>query len=228
MILECPSCQNRYLVDPRALGIRGRKVRCAKCKNEWFAAPPQEEMEDDVLSVEDVAIAEQKIPPIPEGSSVPAIPHPLAVPKNLKIATIALAVLFVLVSLVYFQPAIVRAIPALQGIYAALGMYPTDGIVLAGMEYEKQQPEGDKASLKDHHGFKGYIVNTSGEPRRSPHISIALQGKDNVLLRRKRLHIDKEMAPGEAVPFDEVLTSSPESLRHVVIEHGSPIELKLR
>lgn len=228
MILECPSCQNRYLVDPRALGAKGRKVRCAKCRNEWFAKPPKEEMDDDVINVDEVAISQQEIPPIPEGSSVPAIPHILAVPKNLKLATIVLAIVFVLVSLVYFQPAIVRALPVLQGAYAAIGMYSTDGVVLAGMEYEKQRPTEEQTSLKDHHVFKGYLVNTSSEPRHLPRLSISLLGKDDILLRRKRLHKDVELAPGESLPFNDLLTTSPESLRHVVIEHGSPFELQLR
>lgn len=228
MILECPSCQNRYLVDPRALGTKGRAVRCAKCKNEWFAKPPKEEVEADVIQVEFTPIEQQEIPPIPRGSSVPAIPQPVAVPAGLKWATMLLAVLCVLVSLVYFQPSIIRAIPALQGAYALLGIYNTQGVVLAGLEYEKQRPEGEEASLKDHHVFKGYLVNTASEPRRLPQVSISLFGKDDVLLRRKRLSKDAELAPGESLPFQDTLTTSPESLRHVVIEHGSPFELKLR
>lgn len=39
MLLECPSCASRYIIDPRKLGVEGRQVRCASCPNEWFARP---------------------------------------------------------------------------------------------------------------------------------------------------------------------------------------------
>lgn len=225
MILECPSCQNRYLVDPRALGGKGRTVRCAKCKNEWFTEPPQNEPEEDVLSIEDVAVSQQEIPPIPEGSSVPAIAAARGVPASLKFATVGLGVLFVLLSMVFFHGAVVSAVPALEGVYASMGMYSTKGVVFAGLEYEKQRPE-DVNSLKDNHVFRGYLVNTSAEPRKLPNILITMQGKDGALLRRHSLKKNTVLQPGESLRFNKTISTSPESLRHVIIENGSPSELK--
>src|SRR5690348_9155001 len=40
MIVTCPVCSTRYLVDPRALGGAGRLVRCANCAHTWQQAPP--------------------------------------------------------------------------------------------------------------------------------------------------------------------------------------------
>src|SRR5215471_6364808 len=36
MIVTCPNCETRFLVDDAALGEgRGRRIRCASCGNVW-------------------------------------------------------------------------------------------------------------------------------------------------------------------------------------------------
>lgn len=45
MIITCPSCSARYVVDPLKIGAQGRTVKCAKCANAWAQpAPTPEEM----------------------------------------------------------------------------------------------------------------------------------------------------------------------------------------
>lgn len=43
MILTCPECSARYLVDPKALLPHGRVVRCAKCKHSWRETAPDQD-----------------------------------------------------------------------------------------------------------------------------------------------------------------------------------------
>ncbi len=38
MILTCPRCATRFLVNSAAIGAAGREVRCGRCGNAWFAA----------------------------------------------------------------------------------------------------------------------------------------------------------------------------------------------
>jgi predicted Zn finger-like uncharacterized protein len=38
MLIVCPTCTTGYEIAPAALGA-GRNVRCAQCKNTWFATP---------------------------------------------------------------------------------------------------------------------------------------------------------------------------------------------
>ena len=42
MILTCPSCRARYVVPDSAIGIDGRKVRCAQCRFSWFQEGPDQ------------------------------------------------------------------------------------------------------------------------------------------------------------------------------------------
>jgi predicted Zn finger-like uncharacterized protein len=39
MILTCPACSTRYMVEPPDLGRSGRRVRCAKCGHSWTQGP---------------------------------------------------------------------------------------------------------------------------------------------------------------------------------------------
>lgn len=224
MILECPSCHNRYLVDPRAVGKTGRMVRCAKCKYEWFADAPRKEPEADVLSAADTAETPVKPRPIPPGSSVPAIHAPKAAsPLWLKMTAIAAMLAFLATALVYFRPLVIEAMPALAKAYAALGMYDSKGIVFANMEYAQTSDVS-----KDRHHIAGYLVNTGKETHRLPVISISLYDDKGILLRRNRIMEEGELPAGGQRQFSHELTASPESTRRIVVETGSPFELKLR
>jgi predicted Zn finger-like uncharacterized protein len=58
MLIVCPTCATTYKVKPEALGEAGRTVRCASCKNTWFATP-------DSAVMEEVAAAAQADAPAP-------------------------------------------------------------------------------------------------------------------------------------------------------------------
>lgn len=57
MILTCPNCSTRFVIDPSALGEEGRTVRCGACAYSWFQEPalaPEEPYEPPPLNLDDV------------------------------------------------------------------------------------------------------------------------------------------------------------------------------
>jgi len=41
MHIVCPNCSTSYAIEKASLGAAGRTVRCARCKNNWFARAHQ-------------------------------------------------------------------------------------------------------------------------------------------------------------------------------------------
>ncbi len=59
MILTCPTCATRFVIDPDALGGQGRSVRCGACGNTWHqqAAAPAAAYDPPPLGLDDVVTA---------------------------------------------------------------------------------------------------------------------------------------------------------------------------
>ena len=76
MLITCPDCDTDYDIDRRSLGAHGRPVRCARCGQNWFAAPaPAASALDDFgwkrsesLNADESAILERAAasPPTPD------------------------------------------------------------------------------------------------------------------------------------------------------------------
>ena len=45
MVITCPNCSKRYLVEDMNLSLRGRQVQCAACQHTWFYIPTQETLD---------------------------------------------------------------------------------------------------------------------------------------------------------------------------------------
>ncbi len=76
MLIVCPTCATNYQIAPAALGA-GRTVRCAQCKNAWFAAPEPEL--EEALTAPAVAAAADDVAHVPVQDVLPPAPP---VPDN--------------------------------------------------------------------------------------------------------------------------------------------------
>lgn len=86
MILTCPNCATRYLVDPVAIGTDGRIVRCASCNHEWFTVAPESAMPSYDLSPYTEPFQTEFKPapepePVPKPSAFESAPQPEPEPE---------------------------------------------------------------------------------------------------------------------------------------------------
>lgn len=178
MILSCPSCATRYLVNPAKLRPAGRTVRCARCGEQWFAdAPPPDEAEapDQVLPADDITAPEappetnQETPQedrpardrtvvrpprhAPEPTNLPALQRPQ--PKLLEAAGWAGLVAFIGLIITggwLFRTDIVTAWPSAERLYDTLGV---ETAVKA--KAPKLAPLEDRLKFRDLHPTQQFV-----------------------------------------------------------------------
>ena len=69
MIIQCPACSTRYAVPDDAIGIDGRTVRCAKCRQSWFQEGPSLRVEAPEVVPAEVATPSQEPEPQPAAAA---------------------------------------------------------------------------------------------------------------------------------------------------------------
>lgn len=105
MQIVCPNCSARYMVDPAAIGPRGRTVQCFRCGHRWMAHVEPEPADaaaasvlTDTRPVPDFIIRPQNHD---EPVSLPAIPPERGMPTWLKVS-IGLLILIGLTGGLYY------------------------------------------------------------------------------------------------------------------------------
>ena len=81
MIIQCKSCQKKFLVSENAIPKEGMEVQCGVCSNTWFQKPEikkkaKPKFKSEKIMQEASAVAEQqsvdRFPTIPEQASEPS------------------------------------------------------------------------------------------------------------------------------------------------------------
>lgn len=157
MILECPACQARFAVADAQIPLGGRTVRCGRCATQWHVEKPVEQGQaeapvhtseapavaatDDFLQQLEAAMAAprgQASAPLKPGFNLPVVARKKLSPKPFMIAAPAIAALWLVLSFITYFPAWMQA-PGLKGVYAALGITPTQGLVFSDVTMERTQ-----------------------------------------------------------------------------------------
>ncbi len=125
MIVSCPACRTRYLVDEEALRRpAGRTVRCAGCGHTWHEVPPPIEIPRSpaATTIDAPRIEPLEMPPRPAAVIQPRLP-----PRRrgwARAGVIVLIFLLVLAVLAVFvaRSEIVAAWPTTARLYALVGL----------------------------------------------------------------------------------------------------------
>jgi predicted Zn finger-like uncharacterized protein len=186
MILVCPECKTRYVVEASLFALGPRQVRCAKCKHGWKA-----ELPNDIDVVAPPPLEPDPIPetvaPVPEGSNLPTVTEKvpkfyfkLNLTKTQRLATM-LTCAVVLVLLVVFRQPVVNRWAFMEPIYTFAGLY----VYHPGDELEFQQV---RSELKYDGGvtklvLSGKIKNKTKKSQTVPNIVADAIGPDGVAIQ---------------------------------------------
>jgi predicted Zn finger-like uncharacterized protein len=227
MILACPTCRTRYVVDDAAVGVpSGRTVRCANCGHSWhhMAPPPA----PPVRLRERREEFEAQRPAVPAASAPrPAITAP-APPRQRRRSGLGWVVLILLlggaaVGAILGRDKIVALWPQTARVYEqAARLYEMTGL--------KTEPLGaglgiaNVTSTRNTDGLivEGDITNKVGEPRGVPHLRVALRDGNQHELVFKIVDPPRErLLPGETSHFVVGFLPAPDAAAGVVVTFAS-------
>jgi predicted Zn finger-like uncharacterized protein len=217
MILTCENCSKRYLVDPRALGGNGRRVRCASCSHTWFQVPPEE---TDQL----------ELPPLPEQAptivrmtsdtprrvQLPAVTPSGARSRYIRWGVIALVVLLVLWGLIGGRGAIMRTLPFTTKIYSMVGLGPT--LPGYGLELRKVTPSRSVENGAPALAIDGEVANISSATREVPQLRVALRDANDHELQVWTITVtEQRLLAGATVSFHTSIQQPPDGATGVIV-----------
>lgn len=206
MILSCPACSTRYLVDPALLGPDGREVRCAKCGHQWAQKPPEDvpapdlpPLEPEIRSVpEPEAVASAPDIP-PSGVNLPALPRQ-ASRRGSSVAWLLLfLVLAIFVGAFAAREQIMEAWPASTKLYERLGlsMPSYDKVLVVRNGASSYHIEDGKQVLV----VQGEVVNISPALQPVPRLRATLREQGRDMQSWTFQAAQSRLLPGEAASF---------------------------
>jgi predicted Zn finger-like uncharacterized protein len=220
MIVTCSKCEKRYVVDPRALGSPGRRVRCANCQHTWFEAAPEE------------TLSSIELPPLPETPPIvrttapdpgtarrvqlPAVKRPGATMVWVRRGAIAAAVVLAIWGLIAARQHVMSAVPFTGRLYSMVGLGPT--VPGQGLELRQVTPSRGVDNGTPTLAINGQVANVSSSPKAVPKLRVALRDGNNKELQSWTVSVtDAMLPPGASVPFHTTISSPPDGATGVIV-----------
>lgn len=213
MIVGCPVCRTRYLVDEEALrGQSGRTVRCANCGHTWHqaASPGPAENNEEAANADGRIEPALEVPPRP-ATTLEVPPRQRARPEPPRrrsrwgalrwLLVAVLLALAVLAGVVVARGAVVALWPPAARLYALAGFSAEPPG--AGLKIEKLAPSRTSDGLI----IEGDIANSGKTTQDLPPLRVALRDAAEKEVQFKIIEPPKPRLPPGAVahfkaPFD--------------------------
>lgn len=243
MILQCPACSARFMINDALVPPEGRTVRCGACKNPWHAMPNPVPMEGDsarkpanfaeALAVAEAEQARAAVSAAPAAEAAPApaetpVVAPVAKAK-LKLgafvaAASGLAASVLLVAPLAFYPQW-KHNSAVNWIYDALGWNVTDGLAFADVAMVREKHNG-----KTRFVLSGNVTNNADAPRLLPSVRVVLKNREGEVMWSRHYDVGRTVKPDEVYPFRivNVETTFGDHVSMVVMDLGNEYELMMR
>ena len=225
MIIACPECSVKFMVETEAFGEKSRKVRCGKCTHVWQQEPPSTE---DVSTVRQVrieqtenlakAVADKKAGVKP---NLPALRGAGKIRKALKVACWLLFIFNVFAFILYNKDVVGQT-----AFYDMIGDYDSRGVEIADVKFTEPLVTKDKIVYY----FDWDVQNTRQAPMKVPHVKLALLDADKELIYATEPTETPEMLTkdGEFIFRSNKLIDESKKGRYVVIDIGNPYEITTR
>jgi predicted Zn finger-like uncharacterized protein len=204
MILTCPACATRFLVEGLTLPAEGRALRCGRCKHVWQQEPLAEDASAPAPA--DATGASGALPQepleMPEWRPRP-LPQPTArFRPNLWVPALAASLLVALLAggLWLFRAEVVALWEPAARLYETLGLpvpVAGEGLMLDKLAVKSYRADGKTVLL-----VSGQVTNPGKAPRLVPPLFVRDTAKRTLLQWEYPLPETLQQLPGGAtVPF---------------------------
>lgn len=211
MIVSCPFCQTKFLIQASQFAVGARQMKCAKCKHGWRMEDPNGSSEQKPES-EDVFLIEKDKPAVEE-AAVRQHFEPLVGEKTLKMIKTAFAVvgLIFVFWLIFNRQNIVLKLGFLEPVYDAIGLhiYHTgEGLNINAVRSELVYEDGIMKLV-----VEGKIKNVSSKTLEIPALKASAVASDGHILQGWQIDASTaKIQAGEEIPFRSSINAPRETV----------------
>ena len=221
MIVTCPTCSTRYLVETEKLGAQGRMVRCGGCSHTWYQAPPEDMAPQVELKVPPPELA---VASTVERGGLPAIPR-----KRRRWGAVVTLLILLLVlagagwGAIFMRDRVMALVPQSVKIYSRLGLADVQPQYGVGLEIRGVTPRRTTANDQSALVIDGEIVNLSSAPRLVPPLKATLRDANDKPLTSWTFSAGVSMlGPGASTPFHTTYAQPTAEATGVVVTLQNP------